>query len=65
MNYEKILFWVQRQTHLEENVIWIHPYSSGEGMLLRLPTGHPTMLWRWLNVIDAESTSQQRRVPSG
>ena len=30
-----------------------------------LPTGHMTLLRRWINVIDVDSTSQQRRVPSG
>ena len=30
-----------------------------------LPTGHTTFLRRWINVNDVDSTSQQRRVPSG
>ena len=29
------------------------------------PTGHTTLLWRWINVTDVDSTSQQRHVPSG
>ena len=34
---------------------------------LRAPTGHTTLLLRSINVIliDVDSTSQQRRVPSG
>ena len=28
------------------------------------PTGHTALLRRWINVIDVDSTSQQRRVPS-
>ena len=30
-----------------------------------LPTGHTTLLRRWMNVNGVDSTSQQRRVPSG
>ena len=30
-----------------------------------LPTGYTTLLRRWINVNDVDSTSQQRRVPSG
>ena len=29
------------------------------------PTGHTTLLRRWINVIDVDSPSQQHRVPSG
>ena len=29
------------------------------------PTGHTTVLRRWINVVDVDLTSQQRRVPSG
>ena len=29
------------------------------------PTGHTTLLRRWINVIAVDSTSQQRRMPSG
>ena len=29
------------------------------------PAGHTTLLRRWISVIDVDSTSQQRRVPSG
>ena len=29
------------------------------------PTGHTTLLRRWINVIDVDSTSQQRRVAGG
>ena len=29
------------------------------------PTGHTTLLRRWINVIDVDSTSQQQRVPGG
>ena len=31
----------------------------------RLPTGHKTLLPRWINVNDADSTSHQRHVPGG
>ena len=30
-----------------------------------MSTGHTILLRRWINVIDVDSTSQQRRVPSG
>ena len=30
-----------------------------------LPTGHTTLLRRWINVNDVDSTSQQHRVPGG
>ena len=29
------------------------------------PTGHTTLLWRWINIADIDSTSQQHNVPSG
>ena len=34
-------------------------------MLQNIPTRHTTLLQRWINVIDVDSTSQQRRVSSG
>ena len=30
-----------------------------------LSTGHTTLLWRWINVIDVDSASQQRRIAGG
>ena len=30
-----------------------------------MPTGHTTLLRRWINIIDVNSTLQQRREPSG
>ena len=30
-----------------------------------IPIGHTTLLRRWINVIDVDSMSQQRRVPNG
>ena len=32
---------------------------------VKLPTEYTTLLRRWINVIDVDSTSQQRRVLSG
>ena len=31
----------------------------------KIPTGHTTLLRRWINVINVDSSSQQRRVPGG
>ena len=47
------------------------PRSSGcvclvtELRLPKFPTGHTALFRRWINVIVVDSTSQQRRVPSG
>ena len=35
------------------------------GRYTYMPTGHTTLLHRWINVNDVDSTLQQRRVPSG
>ena len=52
-------FWSSVEASLKR------PESATAACLCRLPTGHTALLRRWINVEDVDSTSQQRRVPSG
>ena len=53
------------------NIIWNAIYPGAQKsepalgqVAVTLPSGHMTLLRRWINVVDVDSASQQRRVPS-
>ena len=53
-----------RYMYFKNEHVLKHWYSSKHDTLEQ-PTGHTTLLRRWINVNDVDSKSQQRRVPSG
>ena len=57
----------QCQNHIEDHghaITAVHAHADGSA-LRNLSARCKTLLRRWINVIDVDSTSQQRRVPGG